>query len=144
MGANFRLRGRCARQSFPYLTRQNLRRTDNPVESFAWTGVVLIERWRTWRENPDYQPVAPLRRVLKRMGEDRAAQVLAFLQRPGWEATNNGAERVARQFRHLQAACFKLRTEGVAVHGNFPVAGQFCSSELTGALFTGICQSGPG
>ena len=69
------------------------------------------ERWRTWRENPDYQPVAPLRRLVKRMGEARAAQVLAFLQRPGWETTNNGAERVARQFRHLQAACFTLRTE---------------------------------
>jgi hypothetical protein len=55
--------------------------------------------------------VAPLRRLVKRMGEDRAAQVLTFLQRPGWEVTNNGAERVARQFRHLQAACFKLRTE---------------------------------
>ncbi len=69
------------------------------------------ERWRRWRENPDYQPVAPLRRLLRRMGEDRAAQVLAFLRCPGWEATNNGAERVARQFRHLQAACFRLRTE---------------------------------
>ncbi len=69
------------------------------------------ERRRTWRDNPDYQPVAPLRRLAKRMGEARAAQVVAFLQRPGWETTNNGAERVARQFRHLQAACFTLRTE---------------------------------
>lgn len=69
------------------------------------------ERWRRWRENPAYQPVAPLRRVVQRMGEERAAQVLAFLQRSGWEATNNGAERVARQFRHLQAACFTLRTD---------------------------------
>lgn len=32
----------------------------------------------------------------------------------------------------------------VAVHGNLPVAERFCSSELTGALFTGICHSGPG
>ena len=55
--------------------------------------------------------LSPLRRVLDRMGEERARQVLAFLQHPEWEATNNGAERGGRQFRHLQASCFKLRTE---------------------------------
>jgi hypothetical protein len=69
------------------------------------------ERWHCWRQNAAYRQLAPLRRVLERMDGDRARQVLAFLQHPEWEATNNGAERGGRQFRHLQAACFKLRTE---------------------------------
>ena len=69
------------------------------------------ERWDRWRQNAAYRQLVPLRRVLDRMGEERARQVLAFLQHPEWEATNNGAERGGRQFRHLQASCFKLRTE---------------------------------
>lgn len=74
------------------------------------------ERWRVWRQNAAYRDVTSLRRVLERMDEDRAAQALAFLQRPEWEATNNGAERSGRQFRHLQAACYKLRTD-TAIEG---------------------------
>jgi hypothetical protein len=73
-------------------------------------------RWQTWRDDVAYHELAPLRRVLRRMDDDRAAHVLAFLDHPAWEATNNGAERSGRQFRHLQAACFKLRT-GPAVDG---------------------------
>lgn len=69
------------------------------------------QRWQAWRQNAAYRPLAPLRRVLERLDEKRAEQVLAFLQRPEWEATNNGAERGGRQFRHLQASCFKLRTD---------------------------------
>jgi NADH-quinone oxidoreductase subunit I len=75
------------------------------------------ERWHCWRQNAAYRQLAPLRRVLERMDGDRARQVLAFLQHPEWEATNNGAERGGRQFRHLQAACFKLRTEA-AIDGS--------------------------
>ena len=74
------------------------------------------ERWRTWRANPEYRGLIPLRRLLDRMGEEKAARVLAFLQDERWEATNNGAERGARQFRHLQASCFRLRT-GEAMEG---------------------------
>jgi len=33
-----------------------------------------------------------------------------FLDQPTWEATNNGAERTARLFRHRQVPHFALRT----------------------------------
>ncbi len=69
------------------------------------------ERWQAWRQTGAFRRLAPLRRVLERMDDERAQRVLAFLQRPEWEATNNGAERGGRQFRHLQASCFKLRTD---------------------------------
>jgi ribulose bisphosphate carboxylase small subunit len=69
------------------------------------------ERWQAWRQNAASRRLAPLRRVLERMDPVRAQRVLAFLQRPEGEATNNGAERGGRQFRHLQASCFKLRTD---------------------------------
>jgi hypothetical protein len=35
----------------------------------------------------------------------------AFLQQPHWEATDNGAERGARAFRHRQAPHFNLRSQ---------------------------------
>jgi hypothetical protein len=34
-----------------------------------------------------------------------------FLQQPEWEATNNGAERAGRAFRHRQAPHFNLRSK---------------------------------
>jgi len=64
-----------------------------------------------WRDDTAYRQIAPLRRVLDRMHDERAAHVLAFLQQPEREATNNGAERSGRQFRHLQESCFKLQTD---------------------------------
>jgi hypothetical protein len=79
-----------------------------------------LERWRTWHENPRYRQLARLRRLLERMDEERAAKNFAFLRNPAWEATNNGAERRARQFRHLQAPCFGLRTEA-AIAGTLKV-----------------------
>jgi hypothetical protein len=79
-----------------------------------------LARWRTWHENPEYRHMARLRRLLERMDEERAAKDLAFLHNPAWEATNNGAERRARQFRHLQAPCFGLRTE-MAIEGALKV-----------------------
>lgn len=69
------------------------------------------QRWQAWRQNAAYRPLAPLRRVVDRLDAEHAERVLAFLQRPEWAATKNGAERGGRQFRHLQAACFKLRTD---------------------------------
>jgi hypothetical protein len=73
-------------------------------------------RWKLWRQRPEYRELAPLRRLLDRMGDEKAAGVLAFLRQEHWEATNNGAERTARQFRHLQASCFRLRTSS-AIEG---------------------------
>ena len=68
------------------------------------------ERWRTWQASPEYRGLVPLRRLLEWTGEEKAARVLTFLQDENWGATNNGAERSARQFRQLQASCFRLRT----------------------------------
>lgn len=74
------------------------------------TPEAALERWHRWRQQAVYRQLAPLRRVLDRMDAERAQQVLAFLRQPAWEATHNGAERGGRQFRHLQASCFTLRT----------------------------------
>jgi hypothetical protein len=79
-----------------------------------------LAHWRTWHEKPEYRQMPRLRRLLERMDEERAAKDLAFLHNPAWEATNNGAERRARQFRHLQAPCFGLRTE-VSIDGALKV-----------------------
>lgn len=44
------------------------------------------------------------------MSAEKFVQLSHFLRSPGWEATNNGAERTARTFRHCQAAHFNLRS----------------------------------
>jgi hypothetical protein len=80
--------------------------------------------------SPSYRALAPLRRLLDRMGEAKAARVLAFLQDERWEATNNGAERGARQFRHLQASCFRLRTSQ-AIEGVLKAAAWQVKEALT-------------
>jgi lambda repressor-like predicted transcriptional regulator len=62
-----------------------------------------------WQANDTYREVAPLRRLLDRMTQSRFEQVSQFLRQPDWEATNNGAERAGRAFRHRQAPHFNLR-----------------------------------
>ncbi|MDQ2998944.1 MAG: helix-turn-helix domain-containing protein, partial [Chloroflexota bacterium] len=68
-----------------------------------------------WSSAPAYARVAPLRRVQAHMTAqfERLSQ---FLRNPHWEATNNGAERAGRAFRHRQAPHFNLRTEA-AIEG---------------------------
>ena len=44
------------------------------------------------------------------MDAEQFDRLSAFLDHPGWEATNNGAERMGRAFRHTQAPHFTLRT----------------------------------
>jgi hypothetical protein len=51
-------------------------------------------------------------------------QLGSFLRNPRWEATNNGAERAGRAFRHDQAPHFNLRTE----------------ESIEGALIVAACQ----
>ena len=68
-------------------------------------------RYETWRNNLTYLALPPLRRVLARMSDAHFERLSAFLQQPHWEATNNGAERGARAFRHRQAPHFNLRSE---------------------------------
>ena len=73
--------------------------------------------------NLSYASKPQLQRVVAAMSAEKFVQLSHFLRSPGWEATNNGAERTARIFRHQQAAHFNLRSIdaiGVAV-GSRPV-----------------------
>lgn len=78
-------------------------------------------RYEAWRNDPDYRAVPTLRRALARMTDERFAHLGAFLHRPTWEATNNGAERGGRAFRHRQAPHFNLRAPA-AIEGALVVA----------------------
>jgi hypothetical protein len=67
-------------------------------------------RYQDWKENPTYAAYPPVRRVQAHVDTERFDRLSAFLDHPGWEATNNGAERMGRAFRHAQAPHFTLRT----------------------------------
>jgi transposase len=73
------------------------------------------ERFAAWSSDGEYTAVAPLRRVQERMTA-QFEHLSQFLRHPHWEATNNGAERAGRAFRHRQAPHFNLRT-GPAMEG---------------------------
>ena len=68
------------------------------------------ERHRRWHEEPAYRAVLPLARAQRQLTPAHFARLSPFLAEPPWEATNNGAERTARLFRHRQAPHFALRT----------------------------------
>ena len=63
-----------------------------------------------WQTNPSYAVNPQLQRVVEAMTTEKFTQLSHFLCNAGWEATNNGAERTARTFRHQQAAHFNLRS----------------------------------
>jgi transposase len=63
----------------------------------------------TWRANTTYQAVPQLQRVQERVTTAKFDSLSQFLRHPEWEATNNGAERTGRAFRHRQAPHFNLR-----------------------------------
>jgi hypothetical protein len=67
-------------------------------------------RYQAWRANAHYAAVAPLRRVQETVDVARFRQLSHFLTNAEWGATNNGAERMGRAFRHLSAPHFTLRT----------------------------------
>lgn len=76
-----------------------------------------------WQTNPNYAANPHLQRVVEAMTTEKFAQLSHFLGNASWEATNNGAERTARTFRHQQAAHFNLRSAdaisaavGIAAH----------------------------
>lgn len=66
-------------------------------------------RYEAWRSDPAYREIPVLKQVLDRMTETKFEQMSQFLRNPKWEATNNGAERAGRAFRHRQAPHFNLR-----------------------------------
>jgi hypothetical protein len=78
------------------------------------------ERYELWRANPDYHALAPLRKVQDLLTPARFTKLSQFLRHPHWEATNNGAERTGRAFRHSQAPHFRLRTD-TAINGALQV-----------------------
>ena len=65
--------------------------------------------YEAWRTNAAYQAVPQLQRVQERMTAGKFESLGQFLHHPDWEATNNGAERAGRAFRHRQAPHFNLR-----------------------------------
>jgi hypothetical protein len=73
------------------------------------------ERLAAWSSDREDMALAPLRRVQERM-TIQFEHLSQFLRYPHWEATNNGAERMGRTFRHRQAPDFNLRT-GTAMEG---------------------------
>jgi hypothetical protein len=68
-------------------------------------------RYDDWRTDEAYRAVAQLRRVQQQMTDAKFDKLSQFLRHPAWEATNNGAERAGRAFRHRQAPHFNLRQE---------------------------------
>ncbi len=67
-------------------------------------------RHQRWHEHPGYRAVLPLARAQRQLDPAHFERLSHFLDQPTWEATNNGAERTARLFRHRQAPHFALRT----------------------------------
>jgi len=71
-------------------------------------------RYEAWRNSATYQAVSHLQRAQQRMTACKFEGLSQFLRDPEWEATNNGAERAGRAFRHRQAPHFNLRkTESI-------------------------------
>jgi len=68
------------------------------------------DRYRAWQTNPLFRAVTPLNKVITVVDEARFTQLSHFLRNPLWEATNNGAERAGRRFRHLQGPHYNLRS----------------------------------
>jgi hypothetical protein len=71
---------------------------------------VAQARHAHWQTNPAYHGLAPLRRVQCSVDGAQFARLSPFLRHPAWEATNNGAERAGRAFRHRQGPHFNLRS----------------------------------
>lgn len=78
------------------------------------------ECYERWRTDPAYQALPALQKVQALITPTRFARLSQFLRHPHFEATNNGAERMGRAFRHGQAPHFRLRTEA-AIEGGLRV-----------------------
>lgn len=78
-------------------------------------------RYQAWCSDSAYRAVPALRRVQDRITEERFSHLSQFLHHPEWEATNNGAERGGRAFRHRQGPHFNLRSPE-AIEGAIVIA----------------------
>lgn len=65
--------------------------------------------YEAWQANTTYRAVPQLQRAQERITTAKFESLSQFLRHPDWEATNNGAERAGRAFRHRQAPHFNLR-----------------------------------
>jgi hypothetical protein len=100
-------------------------------------------RYEVWRDNAAYRTLAPLKRILERFDTERFAQVSRFLEDSRWEATNNGAERAGRAFRHGQAPHFHLRTpESIDVALKARVMRQVQAQRCTERAIAGYANRG--
>jgi transposase len=68
-------------------------------------------QYEVWHTNELYAAVPILHKVQGQITPAKFEQLSQFLQQPEWEATNNGAERAGRAFRHRQAPHFNLRSQ---------------------------------
>jgi hypothetical protein len=68
------------------------------------------ERHQLWRQQPQYQALPPLARVLRLVDEARFRSLGHFLRHADWEATSNAAERAGRRFRKWQGPHYNLRS----------------------------------
>lgn len=78
-------------------------------------------QYETWQTDETYAGVPILHKVQCQVTPAKFEQLSQFLQQPEWEATNNGAERAGRAFRHRQAPHFNLRSKE-AIAGAITVA----------------------
>ncbi len=88
------------------------------------------DRYDCWRTNPASAALPPLRKVQDLMTPARFTRLSQFLRHPHWEATNNGAERAGRAFRHRQAPHFRLRSSR-AIDGTLRVVLQQTKEKAT-------------
>jgi hypothetical protein len=90
--------------------------SDEETREIAARVAEAQDRYERWRTDPSYQALTPLRKVQELRTPPRLARLSQFWRHPHGEATNNGAERAGRAFRHGQTPHFRLRTE-VAIKG---------------------------
>ncbi|MBU0495526.1 MAG: transposase [Chloroflexi bacterium] len=81
--------------------------TDDAGQRRTWADAQT--RYEAWRTDMTYSTVPALRRAQERMTAAKFEHLAQFLRHSEWEATNNGAERAGRAFRHRQGPHFNLR-----------------------------------
>ena len=79
-------------------------------------------RYAHWAAK-EYGELLALRRVQERVTPAHFEKLSHFLRHPTWEATNNGAERGGRAFRHLQGPHYNVRSEK-SIHGAIELRAQ--------------------
>jgi hypothetical protein len=101
------------------------------------------QHYERWQAHTEYGRLAALRRVQESVDRTRFERLSCFLQQPLWEATNNGAERMGRTFRHRQNPHFNLRT-AVSIAADLTVRACLQKQAATSpvALFDNRCRRG--